>query len=272
MKKLFLTAGVLAFATLGLFTSCKDADVPAVPTAVADATIDQSQVNQAKNQASTNLTTESQAAAAAAAVAQAGTKDNGDGTTTTTGEAATTTVGDNTVVTQTATTTDTSGNTVSTETSTTTITTTANADALPTTTATTVVETKDANGNVTDTKTSTTTTTYSYTFSVDGVEYKTEAEMLNALKGKTTTATVVITLVETTTTVGFDGKVTTTTRVSTQTSVIEVPQGTQTTTAIIKYPTTIAVDNNGVSLSDATVSVTIVPTGGTNQHSGGAIR
>lgn len=297
MKKLFLTAGILAFATISLFTSCKDEDLVAGTITTGDVTIDQTEKEAAIDQAKSNIAND--AVDQAAATVDEGTTtqygvagtvtNNDDGSTTQTFTDATagttTTVNKNkeeeknestgtttVTVTEEATTKDAEGN-VTGSTTTTTEVVTPEAQAgdqgkivLPTTTTTT--EEKDAEGNIIGG--STTTTSYQYTYSVDGVNYDTEAEMLSALQGKTTTATVVITLVETTTTIGFDGTVTTTQRVSTQTSIIEVPENTQTTTAVITYPTTINADPNGVSLTNSTVSVTIVPQ--VASHSGGGGR
>ncbi len=167
MKKLFSTLGMMALVSLCLFTSCKDEDVTANPVVppVVEATVDNTALQNAE--ATVTTTANAQAAESAKAAVEASGATVSD--VQTTGGVTTTTYSDGTTVTE-----DTENNKV----------TTTNPDGTST----------EVNVEA------------SYTYTVDGVEYSSMEEVLAALSKKPagSVATVVATLVQTTTTIKRD--------------------------------------------------------------------
>lgn len=134
------------------------------------------------------------------------------------------------------------------------------------------------NGNVitytgTDGSTNEVTVETSYTYTVDGVTYNSMDEVLAALRKKPagTTATVVATLVQTTTTIKKDanGNPVGQPNVKTETkkgdeSKVTIPAAGQTVESVIAHPTSIKTDTK----KDVDVTVKSTPAG---LHSGGAV-
>ena len=232
MKKLFSTLGMMALVSLCLFTSCKDEDVTATPQTpvVVIPQVNNTDLQQAETQA------EATANAQNAADVIQGILDSGAhqvGQPTTVGGVTKTVFDDGTQVAQ-------EGNKV-------------------TTTA--------ADGTQTEVTVET-----SYTYTVDGVTYNSMDEVLAALRKKPagTTATVVATLVQTTTTIKKDanGNPVGQPNVKTETkkgdeSKVTIPAAGQTVESAIAHPTSIKTDTK----KDVDVTVQSSQSG---NHGGGA--
>lgn len=224
MKKFLLTAGVLAIASISLFTSCKDEDEPANinTTTIVTPALDDSEIANALAQALKDA-------------AKDGTIQNADGTTTEVVTVVKTDKDDDVIVTTTST-------------------------------------NRDANGNITTVEVS--ESEYDYTYTVDGVTYNSMEEVQNALSKKPagTTATVIATLAQTTTTITKDangnqiGNPTTTTKSTKTETKITIPGIGQTTNTNVQIPVSVEdptkVVNNNFTLSTQQ---------STNNHGGASV-
>lgn len=224
MKKFLLTAGVLAIASISLFTSCKDEDEPANinTTTIVTPALDDSEIADALAQALKDA-------------AKDGTIQNADGTTTEVVTVVKTDKDDDVIVTTTST-------------------------------------NRDANGNITTVEVS--ESEYDYTYTVDGVTYNSMEEVQNALRNKPagSTATVIATLVQTTTTITKDatgqqiGTPTTTTKSTKTETTVTIPEVGKTTTTNVQIP--VSVDDPTKTVNNA---VTLTTKEVTNNHGGASV-